>query len=211
MEILQENNNSIYFAFKSTQKTFCVGDEPVKFNRIQLDFNTLKTGWGRYCQQSNQYQFEFDVDKGLPVGSALPEPNAGDSNKFRKAFEVWVMLDGVETRPYLWRRETSGEHITFMEMLSSAWDSWHTSQDKELLPVYRKKELITKTWKNGNKTYIASFTFEGLEKRWDNFVSYNVDQTESDDDWISPNAGLSDKVDEQVAKSGDLSEDDLPF
>ena len=56
----------------------------------------------------------------------------------------------------------------------------------------------------------ASFEFVDWKPRKDTFVIPTFDAP-NDDDWISPNAGLSDKVDEQIAKSGDITEDDLPF
>jgi hypothetical protein len=56
----------------------------------------------------------------------------------------------------------------------------------------------------------ANFSFVDWKPRKQSFVIPTFEEP-SDDDWISPNAGLSDKVDEQVAKSGDLTENDLPF
>ena len=56
----------------------------------------------------------------------------------------------------------------------------------------------------------ANFSFVDWKPRKDTFIIPTF-EAPNDDDYKNPNAGLSDLVDQQVAKSGDLNEDDLPF
>ena len=51
MEILESGNNSYLshkVAEKDGHKGFWLGETPCKFSAIQVDFDTLKTGWGFY-------------------------------------------------------------------------------------------------------------------------------------------------------------------
>jgi len=196
MEILQESDNSIYLKFISKEKTFKLADEACKFKYMQLDLDTLQTGWGRY---NDGYEWSF-CDT---VGSLGKKPE-GDG--WKAAFSIWVMVDGVEDRPLLWQRPTANEFETIKEMLR-ACKQW--TEQKPNLPTFRLLEPKVMQGKFG-EFHRASFEFVDWKPRKDTFVIPTFDAP-NDDDWVSPNAGLSDKVDEQVAKSGDITEDDLPF
>ena len=75
MEILQESDNSIYLKFISKEKTFKLADEACKFKYMQLDLDTLQTGWGRY---NDGYEWNFCAT----VGSLGKKPD-GDGNLYQ--------------------------------------------------------------------------------------------------------------------------------
>ena len=91
MEILQESDNSIYLKFISKEQKFKLADQECKFKYMQLDLDTLQTGWGRF---ENGYEFVWN-----DVLGAKTEPPAGHG--WTRAFSIWVMVDGVEDRPLL--------------------------------------------------------------------------------------------------------------
>tara|TARA_B100001027_G_C16265577_1_gene331861 strand:- start:1219 stop:1812 length:594 start_codon:yes stop_codon:yes gene_type:complete len=197
MEILQESDNSIYLKFISRDKQFKLGDQECKFKYMQLDLDTLQTGWGRY---EGGYEFVWDT-----VVGAKTERPAGEG--WTRAFSIWVMVDGVEDRPLLWQRNSVNEYQTMLEILRGCALQWQ--QQKPLLPCFALTgtETIKGKMNDFNR---ANFSFVDWKPRKASFVIPTIDAP-NDDDWISPNVGLSDKVDEQVAKSGDITEDDLPF
>jgi len=197
MEILQESDNSIYLKFISRDKQFKLADQECKFKYMQLDLETLQTGWGRY---EGGYEFVWDD----VVGSISQRP---DGDGWNKAFSVWVMVDGVEDRPLLWQRNSVNEYQTMLEILRGCALQWQ--QQKPLLPcfAFTGTETIKGKMNDFNR---ANFSFVDWKPRKASFVIPTFDAP-NDDDWVSPNAGLSDKVDEQIAKSGDITEDDLPF
>ena len=84
MEILQESDNSIYLKFISRDKQFKLADQECKFKYMQLDLDTLQTGWGRY---ESGYEFVCDTVVGAkterPEGSYVLK---GDQKKMFKRF-----------------------------------------------------------------------------------------------------------------------------
>ena len=197
MEILQESDNSIYLKFISKEQKFKLADQECKFKYMQLDLDTLQTGWGRF---ENGYEFVWN-----DVLGAKTEPPAGHG--WTRAFSIWVMVDGVEDRPLLWQRNSSNEYQTMLNILSQCWNQ--KAERSPSLPCFQYDGHETVKGKYGD-FYKSKFSFVDWKPRKDTFVIPTFDAP-NDDDWVSPNAGLSDRVDEQVAKSGDLSEDDLPF
>jgi len=197
MEILQESDNSIYLKFISRDKQFKLADQECKFKYMQLDLDTLQTGWGRY---EGGYEFVWDN-----VVGAKTERPSGEG--WSRAFSIWVMVDGVEDRPLLWQRNSVNEYQTMLEILRGCALQWQ--QQKPLLPcfAFTGTETIKGKMNDFNR---AKFSFVDWKPRADSFIIPRFDAP-NDDDWISPNVGLSDKVDEQVAKSGDITENDLPF
>ena len=197
MEILQESDNSIYLKFISRDKQFKLADEECKFKYMQLDLDTLQTGWGRY---ESGYEFVWDS-----VVGARTERPAGEG--WTKAFSIWVMVDGVEDRPLLWQRNSVNEYQTMLEILRGCYNQWN--EKKPALPcfAFTGTETIKGKMNDFNR---ANFEFVDWKPRAESFVVPTFGE-ESDDNYKNPNAGLSDKVDEQIAKSNNITEDDLPF
>ena len=197
MEILQESDNSIYLKFISRDKQFKLADEECKFKYMQLDLATLQTGWGRY---EGGYEFVWDT-----VVGAKTERPAGE--KWNRAFSIWVMVDGVEDRPLLWQRNSVNEYQTVLEILKGCVLQWQ--KHKPLLPCFAFTGVETVKGKM-NDFNRSKFEFKDWTPRKDTFVIPTL-EAESNDDWTNPNAGLSDLVDQQAAKSSDITEEDLPF
>ena len=197
MEILQESDNSIYLKFISRDKQFKLADQECKFKYMQLDLETLQTGWGRY---EGGYEFVWD-----DVVGAKSQPPVGDG--WKRAFSIWVMVDGVEDKPLLWQRPSVNEYQTMLNILSQCWNQKAEKSPELPCMLYEGFETVKGKYGEFHK---AKFSFVDWKPRADSFVIPTFDAP-NDDDWISPNAAFSDKVDEQVAKSGDITEDDLPF
>lgn len=203
MEILESGNNS-YLAHKVAEKDghkgFWLGDTPCKFSAIQVDFSTLKTGWGHY---DGQYNYLWDD----VVGAKTPKP----SEEHKRAFYLWVMVDGIDDKPLLWNRFTFGEFESLKIMLKLGWNEWQ--RDKSKLPTY--KYIGSEDSKVGmGSTSIAQFEFMGCRPRKDTFVipTWDTDPLISDGEVSIPSdrERLSKLVDEAEKENG-LTSEDIPF
>ena len=126
MDILNDEGNNFYLKFISREKVFKLGDDAINFKYMQVDLNTLQTGWGRF---ENGYEFQWDS----VAGSKTPQP-AAEGKQFTRAFSVWVMVDGIEDQPLLWHRNSVNEYQTFVQMLKDSYEQW--TQDKNQLPYF---------------------------------------------------------------------------
>ena len=126
MDILNDEGNNFYLKFISREKVFKLGDDAINFKYMQVDLNTMQTGWGRY---ENSYEFQWDS----VAGSKTPQP-AAEGKPFTRAFSVWVMVDGIEDQPLLWQRNNVNEYQTFVQMLKDSYEQW--TQDKNQLPYF---------------------------------------------------------------------------
>ena len=86
MEILESGNNSYLshkVAEKDGHKGFWLGETPCKFTAMQVDFSTLKTGWGYY---DGQYNYSWDD----VVGAKSMKPT--DQHKRAFYYGLWLMV-----------------------------------------------------------------------------------------------------------------------
>ena len=200
MEILESGNNSYLshkVAEKDGHKGFWLGDTPCKFTAMQVDFDTLKTGWGYY---NGTYNYEWDD----VVGAKTPKP----TEEHKRAFYLWVMVDGFNN-PLLWNRFTFGEFESLKILLKLGWSEWQ--KDKSKLPTY--KYIGSKDLKVGmGNTSVAQFEFMGCRPRKETFVIPTWDNEEPliTDGEVKGNDGLSDMVYAHIRKE-ELSDDDIPF
>tara|TARA_R110000744_G_scaffold3147_3_gene12201 strand:+ start:643 stop:1254 length:612 start_codon:yes stop_codon:yes gene_type:complete len=203
MEILESGNNSYLshkVAEKDGHKGFWLGETPCKFSAIQVDFNTLKTGWGFY---DGQYNYSWDE----VVGAKTPRP----SDQHKRAFYLWVMVDGIDDKPLLWNRFTFGEFESLKIMLKQGWNEWQ--KDKSKLPTY--KYTGSEDIKVGmGSTSIAQFDFIGCRPRKDTFVipSWDTEPLISDGEvkMASEKQDFQKLVNNAENENG-LTFDDIPF
>mgnify|MGYP000866874392 CR=1 FL=1 len=113
MEILYDSTESIYLAHKTKDKCFFTGNDIMEFKYMYLDPDTIKTGWGMY--DTNGYNFKWDDT----VGQKSPQPADG----WKRAFSVWVYVDGNPEKPLLWERFTYGEFEAFKQLLRGFWNA----------------------------------------------------------------------------------------
>lgn len=200
MEILESGNNSYLshkVAEKDGHKGFWLGETPCKFTAMQVDFSTLKTGWGFY---DGQYNYSWDD----VVGAKSTKP----SEQHKRAFYLWVMVDGYDN-PLLWNRFTYGEFESLKILLKAGWSEWQ--KDKTKLPTY--KYTGSEEVKVGmGSSSIAQFEFISCRPRNENFIIPSWDKEEPlvANGEVSGNDGLSDLVNQQIVKT-EITEDDLPF
>ena len=207
MEILEDRPSSNYLKHKVKEegghRGFWLGSEPLKFKSMQVDFNTLKTGWGFYNGSSYEYVWD-DV-----VGSLTAKP----SEEHKRAFYLWVYTDGFDT-PLLWNNFTVGEYESVKNLLRLGWNDWQ--KDKELMATYVYEKSVEKAVGKGT-TSIAEFKYMGCRARSKDFVIPEWDNEEplianGDSSTPSPNEGLDDLVNNAVEATKDTNlEDDIPF
>ena len=204
MEILEGSSKYLAHkvAAKDGHKGFWLGEMACKFNIMQVDFNTLKTGWGWY---DGMYNWQWDD----VVGAKTTKPVTNNVDvKVNRAFYLWVMVDGYD-EPLLWNRSSVGEFETLKSLLKLGWKEWQA--DKTRLPTY--KYTGSKDIKIGmGSSSIAQFDFMGCKQRKETFVIPTWDQEEPliTDGEVKGNDGLSDMVYAHIRKE-ELSDDDIPF
>lgn len=209
MDILGGMSNSnesqqVYLAFKTSHQQFFVnGEAPIKFQYLQLDPETFKSGWGRYTPAEG---FEYKWDAKFGVLDAKP------ADDWKRAFSAWVLPQG-HAHPLMWQRFTFAESSAFNSILGSFWNQKDANQG--LLPVVRYEGSKPIQVGMGNSSEL-SFSFGKFAPRAAEFVlpSWYTDENAkpaSDDNFVSPNAGLKDLVNETINESNSLLDESIPF
>ena len=110
-------NSMNFLSFKTKSQDWWINNESVvDFNYMQIDTDTIQSGWGVYTPQSG---FDHVWDERLGVRSPQPAP-IGDVT-WKRAFSVWLFLDGWD-EPVLWQRHAFGERESFNKILPLFWN-----------------------------------------------------------------------------------------
>tara|TARA_R110001592_G_scaffold355285_1_gene655721 strand:- start:2033 stop:2629 length:597 start_codon:yes stop_codon:yes gene_type:complete len=134
MDILGVNgggNSMNFLSFKTNSQDWWINNESVvDFNYMQIDTDTIQSGWGIYTPQSG---YDHVWDEKLGVRS--PQPAAIGDVTWKRAFSVWLFLDGWD-EPVIWQRHSFGERESFNKILPLFWNSL-ASADKGTLPTIK--------------------------------------------------------------------------
>ena len=196
MDILGGMNSgggeSPYLKWKTGDMSFHNGEQPIEFQYLQLDPATFLSGWGCYKQASG-YDFVWDQ----------PEED------YKRAFSAWVLPQGL-SRPLLWQNMTFAETQAFNKILGLFWNE--KDKNGDLLPVVKftgAKKLQVGLGQSSE----LSFEFAKFAPRSNEFAIPSwYYEDESDDNFKSPNDGLSDLVNKQINDNNDLlTDEDIPF
>jgi hypothetical protein len=110
-------NSMNFLSFKTNSQDWWINSESVvDFNYMQIDTDTIQSGWGIYTPQNG---YDHVWDEKLGVRSPQPD-NIGDS-KWSRAFSVWLFLDGWD-EPVIWQRHSWGERESFNKILPLFWN-----------------------------------------------------------------------------------------
>ena len=204
MDILGGMNSgggeSPYLKWKTGDMSFYNGEAPIEFQYLQLDPATFLSGWGCYKQVSG---YDFVWDQQFGVMGTKPEED------YKRAFSAWVLPQGL-SRPLLWQNMTFAETQAFNKILGLFWNE--KDKNGDLLPVVKftgAKKLQVGLGQSSE----LSFEFAKFAPRSNEFVIPSwYYEDENDDNFVSPNAGLSDLVNKQVNDNNDLlTDEDIPF
>ena len=165
MDILGSNTSggNSFLKFKSNEGEWWINNEScVDFNYMQIDTDTIKSGWGIYTPQ-NGYDHVWDERLGLKC----PQPESVGDLKWKRAFSVWLFLDGWDV-PVLWQSHSFGELKSFNNLLPLFWNQLNTAQKGNLPTV---KFTGHETYKVGKGTTSnIKFDFVDFKPRKPEFV-----------------------------------------
>jgi len=196
MDILGSNmsGGNSFLKFKSNEGEWWVNNESViDFTYMQIDTSTIKSGWGIYS--NNGFDHVWDEKLGIKC----EKPDDIGEYKWKRAFSVWLFLDGRLT-PVLCRSHAFGELKSFSNILPLFWNQLDQAREGTLPTVKYTGHDIYKVGK-GNTSNIK-FEFVDFKPRKPEFV---VPEWAADDE---PEAIVEMQATEQRKE---ITNEDIPF
>lgn len=207
LETMSDSGESIYLGFKTKLAAWQVGKETIEMEYMQVDFNTIATGWGRWVDGAG-YEYYWDEQPGVvgqrPVNDSPEQP-------YKRAVSCWVQVHGIE-KPLLWRTIGAGEREGFQSVLDLFWNDIGSNPD--MLPTFKYTgvKVLNKTNAKATRTWQISVTQWDLVKwvaRWEGFnlpaIDKNGTPVYDDQEPLIANGNVS------FPPSEDLTEENIPF
>ena len=198
MDILGVNgggNSMNFLSFKTNTQDWWINNESVvDFTYMQIDTDTMQSGWGVYTPQNG---FDHVWDEKLGVRS--PQPTAIGDVTWKRAFSVWLFLDGWD-EPVLWQRHSFGERESFNKILPLFWNNL-SNADEGTLPTVKYTSSKKVPVGAGFSSEIE-FEFVDFKPRKAEFI---LPEWASDD---APSAVVEMQAEENRKP---ISTDDIPF